>query len=56
MGIRGVRGGVKKERGVIVAHPHGILTNMMVVPPTIVSSRVLVSSRWWVGRGWFYLS
>ena len=46
--------GVNKDRGVIVAPPHGILTKKMIVP-AIVSGWVMVSSRG-VGRGWVHLS
>ena len=37
LGIRGVWGGVKKNRGVIVAPQHGLLTKKMVVPPLLLA-------------------
>ena len=53
LGIRGVLGCIRKDRGVIVAPLHGILTKKMVVFPTIVSGRVLVSSKGWDGEKQF---
>ena len=50
-----MQGGAKKDRGVIVAPPHGILTKKMVVPPIIVSGWVMVSSRGERGMGLFKL-
>ena len=47
MGIRGVWGDVKEEYGCNVAHPHGILTNKMVVPPLL-----LAFGCWYPARGW----
>ena len=44
LGIRGVQGGVRKDMGVIVVPPHGILTKKMIVCPTGVSSWVLLSN------------
>ena len=44
-------GRLKKDSDVIVAPPHQILTKKMVLPPAIVSNRVLVSSRGYGERG-----
>ena len=42
MGIRGVQGGVRYDRGVVVASLDGILSKKMFMPPTMVSSREVV--------------
>ena len=36
MGIRGLWGGVRYDRGVGMVPPHGILTKKMFMPPTMV--------------------
>ena len=55
LGIRGMWGGVKEDRGMIVAPLHGILTKKMVVPPTVISNWVMISSRGW-GSGFLKLA
>ena len=43
MGVRGMQGGVRYDRDVVVAPPHGIFTKKIFVPPTTVSG-----CGWWV--------
>ena len=58
MGIRGVQGGVRYDRGVVMAPPHGIFTKKIFVPHTMISGFGVVQVEGWEGRGkgLFYLS